>query len=43
MEAPYMSAVARTFRRDVFASLLIELVQAIRSSPLVVGVGMAKF
>jgi hypothetical protein len=30
-------------RRDVFASRLIELVQAIDLSPLVIGVAIAKF
>jgi hypothetical protein len=43
IEAAYMSAVARTFRRDVFASRLIELVQTIHLSPLVIRVGIAKF
>jgi hypothetical protein len=43
IEAPYMSAVARTLRRDVFASRLIELVQAIDLSPLIIGVAIAKF
>jgi hypothetical protein len=39
IEAAYISAVASTFRRDVFANRLIELVRTIHLSPLAIGVG----
>jgi hypothetical protein len=39
IETAYVSAVASTFRRDAFASRLIELVRTIHLSPLAIGVG----